>query len=69
MTAAHELVNLGLKDAGYQYVNSKSNSFSGSNCALKHVQLMIAGPSKQEETPSPINLFLIQSLSHQESSV
>jgi alpha-galactosidase len=24
MTAANEMVNLGLKDAGYEYVNSKS---------------------------------------------
>jgi hypothetical protein len=69
MTAAHELVNLGLKDAGYEYVNSKSNSFSGSNGALIHVKLMIAGPSKQEETPLPISLCLIRSLSHQESRV
>lgn len=27
MTAANEVVNLGLKDAGYEYINSKSSIF------------------------------------------
>jgi hypothetical protein len=56
MTAANEMVDLGLKDAGYEYVNSKS-SLALNRTSLTSFQSMIAGLSNQEETAPPTKLF------------
>jgi hypothetical protein len=56
MTAANQMVNLGLKDAGYEYVNSKS-SIGLNRTSLTSFQSMIAGLSNQEETAPPTKLF------------
>jgi hypothetical protein len=66
MTAANEMVNLGLKDAGYEYVNSKS-SLGLNRTSLTSFQLMIAGLSNQEETAPRTRLFPTQLSSPLES--
>ena len=59
MTEANEMVNLGLKDAGYEYVNSKS-SLGLNRTSLTSFQSTIAGLSNQEETAPPTKLFPTQ---------
>ena len=52
LAAANEMVKLGLKDAGYEYVNSKS-SLGLNGTSLTSLQSMIAGLSNQEEPAAP----------------
>lgn len=59
MTAAKQMVDLGLKDRGYQYVNSEDIA-KPLLFMLMLVQLMTAGLSNPAETLLPIALFRIR---------
>jgi len=54
MTAANEIVSLGLKDVGYSYVNSMSpiDPFHSIRVSNIHLELTIAGLSRMLETMS-----------------
>lgn len=53
MTAAKEMVDLGLKDRGYEYVNSEQGRGPSSINPTHARQLMTAGPSNLSETLPP----------------
>lgn len=55
MAAAKQMANLGLKDVGYEYVNSKLTTSLRS--LLIALELTTAGPSNQVETTSPVKSF------------
>lgn len=56
MTAANEIISLGLKDVGYNYVNSTNLPLNGSTAfgfLTIHLQLTTAGLSRILEIMSP----------------
>ncbi len=64
MTAANQIVDLGLKDVGYEYVNSeqppldqKEEEDTGlAMLTMEHTQLMTAGQLNLVETSTPVDL-------------
>lgn len=52
MTAANEVVNLGLKDAGYEYINSKSHIPPSKNLLTPHSRRLLVDQRRPRRSHS-----------------